>query len=123
MDLHSLASDPSRALAWLAGRANGWAEIDHSFRGIKCLLCGEWLKAQTMFDHGMLHLSAAQVEYDALSTLISLIASEKRIEDFAEGMRLGAMRSVFESAVEQVFGFRPGTPEAKQFWQQHGEPT
>ena len=59
----------------------------------------------------------------ALSTLISLIASEKRIEDFAEGMRLGAMRSVFESAVEQVFGFRPGTPEAKQFWQQHGEPT
>jgi hypothetical protein len=121
MNLSCLASDPSRSLSWLSGNATGWAQVDHTFRGIKCLLCGARLKAQTMFDHGMLHLAAAQIEYDALATLISLIASEKRIEDFAEGMKLGAMRTVFESAVDQVFGFRPGTPEALQFWQQHGE--
>ena len=55
-----------------------------------------------------------------MATLITLIADERGMETFRY-KKIDDYRQVFSEAVEQVFGFRPGTPEALQFWQQHGE--
>jgi hypothetical protein len=51
--------------------------------------------------------------------LISLVASERGVENF-ERVDRHRQHTIFDEAVEQVFGFRPGSPEALQFWQEHG---
>ncbi len=121
MDARMLASDPVRSLAWLAGQTSGWVELDRIGHRLKCMLCFGPVDPRKTLDHGLAHLAAAQVEYDALATLISLIADERRLEERRLPVGSGAYRAVFEEAVDQVFGFRPGTSEAVKFWQEHGE--
>jgi hypothetical protein len=81
------------------------------------MLCGRRVTPDYFFPHGMAHLRAVEVSLDAMLALISLIASERGIDDLQ-----GAHHTtIFNEAVEQIFGFRPGTPEALQFWKEHGE--
>ena len=121
MDSSSLASDPARALAWLAGGREGFITVARfPGRGLECMLCGGPVKPQAILDHGMAHLAAATVPLNAMLVLISLVASERGVEHFGEGDRWHRQRTIFDEAVEQVFGFRPGSPEALQFWQEHG---
>ena len=120
MDSSSLASDPARALAWLAGGHEGFITVaPFPGRGLECMLCGGPVKPQAILDHGMAHLAAATVPLNAMLVLISLVASERGVENFERTDR-HRQRTIFDEAVEQVFGFRPGSPAALQFWQEHG---
>ena len=120
MDSNSLASDPARALAWLAGGSGGFITVTpFPGRGLECMLCGGPVKPQAILDHGMAHLAAATVPLNAMLVLISLVASERGVENF-EGTDRHRQRTIFDEAVEQVFGFRPGSPEALSFWKEHG---
>ena len=120
MDTNTLASDPARALSWLAGGRGGFVTVVRApGRGLECMLCGGPVKPQAILDHGMAHLAAATVPLNAMLVLISLVASERGVEDF-QGVNSHRRRTIFDEAVEQVFGFRPGSPEALSFWKEHG---
>ena len=120
---YTLESDPVRALCWLAGSSSGWVEKAPVTHGLQCKLCGNRVNAQSMLDHGMAHLNSVSVELDAMLTLISLVALERQPEK--SGTQVSRTQSTisrcFAEATEQVFGFRPGTTAALQFWKEHGE--
>lgn len=63
-----------------------------------------------VMDHGLAHIEAARSQVEALAAAIS-------ISCLLPG---SAVVDQFSSLHFDIFGFAPGTPAARQFWQTHG---
>jgi len=86
----------------------GWCtrEWDH----IQCKLCGGKVDPSDVPGHGRRHIAAIEGQYAAFWVVLSMAQQgrdELNTRDIGE-------------VIEEVFGFRPNTPEAHQFWQDHG---
>lgn len=114
-------------LTLLAGRApgeryrDGFVVLEQLPRPrLICQLClaDLWAKrprpevgnSNVVMDHGHAHVEAARSQVEALSSAIA-------ISCLPEG---SAVVDQFRPLHLDVFGFAPGTPAARQFWQTHG---
>jgi len=77
---------------------------------IKCRLCGGKVDPHNVAGHGRQHIAAIEGQYQSFWVVLSMEMQTKgQLYEIDVG-----------DVVEEVFGFRPGTPEARQFWQEHG---
>ena len=86
-------------------------------RGGQCLLCrrkANSIKIGRQWDkHAKEHLDAVPTEARALQTLIGM----RRAEPGHPGGSLSP--SEYSDTFSEVFGFRPGTSAATEFWREH----
>ena len=88
--------------------ARGWCTRE--WNHVQCRLCGGKVDPRDVPGHGRQHIAAIEGQYQSFWVVLSMAIQpagklyEKDVGD----------------VVEEISGFRPGTPEAKQFWQEHG---
>ena len=88
--------------------ARGWCTRE--WDRIQCRLCGGKVDSRDVSGHGRKHIAAIEGQYQSFWVVLSM---EMQTHGKLYELDVGAV-------VEEVFGFRPGTPEARQFWQEHG---
>ena len=86
----------------------GWCTREHYC--LRCNLCGGKVDTRDVTGHGRRHIEAIEGQYASFWVVLSMAQQGEANLD---------PRNISD-AIEGVFGFLPGTPEAKQFWKEHG---
>jgi hypothetical protein len=86
----------------------GWCTREHDH--IKCGLCGGKVDSRDVPGHGRQHIAAIEGQYASFWVVLSMATMDKA----------KLYKRDIGDVIEEVFGFRPGTPEATQFWKDHG---
>ena len=95
---------------WSSSARAGGGWCTREYDRIKCKLCGGKVDPRNVTGHGRRHIVAIDGQYASFWVVLS--------------MAMMGDQKLFErdigNVIEEVFGFRPGTPEALQFWTEHG---
>lgn len=78
---------------------------------LRCKLCCGQVNPRDVPGHAHGHCAAIAEQYNVFCTLVAMAEYEY--------VQTRAKTSISD-LVETVFGFRPGTPAATEFWKQHG---